>query len=585
MVGGVFKGLLVSLVALTTLGNVEATSYKFKEKVEVLVNKIGPFNNFAETFNYYSLPFCKPSTVTAKSKALGQAMAGDIRETSLYDIRFGVEAQWQSMCKKELTPAMTNQFIDAIDRDFSFELLIDELSTIGFVGEVEKDRSGTPRRYLYTHFHFVLAYNADNVIAVNLTTFSAERVELKPHTPTEIEFSFSVSWKHTAVQYHERQNLHRKSSISEQPIELHWLSIINSLVLVVLLVSLLVVILMNVLKNDFARYMEIDEEFADEEMDSGWKLIHGDVFRPPAYLSLFTALIGSGTQLFCLVSFLLFLACVGVFYPGNRGAVFVSAVVGYALTAGFGGYTSSSLYQQFGGKAWLQNSLLVCGLFVGPLLFIFSIVNSMAWSAGSSAAMPFGTIMVVICVYSFITIPLTIAGAIRGRLVGPYETPCKTNQIRRQVPEVPFWKGSIVTFLLAGILPFSAIYIELHYIFVSVWGHEVYTLFGILLLVFLILIVVTAAVTVALVYFQLASEDYNWWWRSFLSASSTGAFIWGYAFYYYHYQSAMSGPLQAAFFFGYTFLISYFFGLLLGAVGFAVAHKFVHHIYASIKID
>jgi len=71
----------------------------------------------------------------------------------------------------------------------------------------------------------------------------------------------------------------------------------------------------------------------------------------------------------------------------------------------------------------------------------------------------------------------------------------------------------------AGFLPFSAIYIELYYIFASVWGHKVYTIYSI---VFIILIIVTAFITIALTYFQLAVEDHAWWWRSFLCGGSTG---------------------------------------------------------------
>ena len=74
----------------------------------------------------------------------------------------------------------------------------------------------------------------------------------------------------------------------------------------------------------------------------------------------------------------------------------------------------------------------------------------------------------------------------------------------------------------AGFLPFSAIYIELYYIFASVWGHKVYTIYSILFIVFIILIIVTAFITVALTYFQLAVEDYTWWWRSFVCGGSTG---------------------------------------------------------------
>ncbi len=70
------------------------------------------------------------------------------------------------------------------------------------------------------------------------------------------------------------------------------------------------------------------------------------------------------------------------------------------------------------------------------------------------------------------------------------------------------------------------------------WGHNSYTLWGILALVFLILIVVTACITIALTYFQLSMEDYRWWWRSFASGGSTGVFIFVHSFFYYAYRYA-----------------------------------------------
>ena len=44
---------------------------------------------------------------------------------------------------------------------------------------------------------------------------------------------------------------------------------------------------------------------------------------------------------------------------------------------------------------------------------------------------------------------------------------------------------------MAGFMPFSAINIELYYVFASVWGHKLYSLYGILTLVFIILLVYT----------------------------------------------------------------------------------------------
>lgn len=35
--------------------------------------------------------------------------------------------------------------------------------------------------------------------------------------------------------------------------------------------------------------------------ESGWKNVHGDVFRPPQYPMILSSLLGSGIQLFCMV--------------------------------------------------------------------------------------------------------------------------------------------------------------------------------------------------------------------------------------------------------------------------------------------
>ena len=43
-------------------------------------------------------------------------------------------------------------------------------------------------------------------------------------------------------------------------LEIHWLSIMNSFVLVILLTGFIVVIVMRVLKSDYTRYSRTDEE-------------------------------------------------------------------------------------------------------------------------------------------------------------------------------------------------------------------------------------------------------------------------------------------------------------------------------------
>jgi hypothetical protein len=135
-----------------------------------------------------------------------------------------------------------------------------------------------------------------------------------------------------------------------------------------------------------------------------------------------------------------------------------------------------------------------------------------------------------------------------------------------------------------GFLPFSAIYIELHYVFNSVWGSKVYTLYGILSLAALMVAFVGMAVVILFTYFHLNAEDYRWWWRSYLSGASVSLFYLAFCVYYY-FSTNMTGILQTSFFFLYSSLAAYAIALVMGSLGFLAAMKFVFYIYAQMKSD
>lgn len=50
--------------------------------------------------------------------------------------------------------------------------------------------------------------------------------------------------------------------------------------------------------------------------ESGWKLVHGDVFRPPHNLVVLSAVVGTGAQLALLVLLVILMAIVGTLYIG-----------------------------------------------------------------------------------------------------------------------------------------------------------------------------------------------------------------------------------------------------------------------------
>lgn len=61
--------------------------------------------------------------------------------------------------------------------------------------------------------------------------------------------------------------------------------------------GILTMIMVRTLRRDIARY-NADESLDETIEETGWKLVHGDVFRPPKYPRLFAAVIGSGIQIF-----------------------------------------------------------------------------------------------------------------------------------------------------------------------------------------------------------------------------------------------------------------------------------------------
>ncbi|KAG0486753.1 hypothetical protein HPP92_008848 [Vanilla planifolia] len=581
--------LLLMLISCGLGADADVSDHKYKvgDKVPLYVNKVGPYRNPSETYRYYDLPFCSPGHVTDKKEALGEVLNGDRLVDAPYELNFGEEKKSRSFCKKTLSKDNVAKFRDAVSKEYYFQMFYDDLPFWGFIGKVDKEKfDPSERKYLlFKHIHFEILYNDDRVIEINVYSDPNLSVDITNDSEVDVDFSYSVAWKRTDIPFEKRMDKYSKISSMPQHLEIHWFSIINSCVTVLLLTGFLASILMRVLKNDFIRYSH-DEESTEDQEETGWKYIHGDVFRFPKQKSLFSAVIGSGTQLLALTMFIFLLALVGVFYPYNRGALFTALVVIYALTSGIAGYTSSNLYLQLEGSNWVRNLLLTGCLFCGPLFMTFCFLNTVAIVYNATAALPFGTILVILLIWMLVTSPLLLLGGFAGKnSKAEFQAPCHTTKYPREIPHLPWYRGTIPQMAMAGFLPFSAIYIELYYIFASVWGHKIYTIYSILFIVFIILIIVTAFITVALTYFQLAAEDHKWWWRSVLCGGSTGFFVLCYCFYYYQARSDMSGFMQTSFFFGYMACICYGFFLMLGTIGFRASLIFVRHIYRSIKCE
>ena len=125
---------------------------------------------------------------------------------------------------------------------------------------------------------------------------SAEDVSVTGPDPLFLSFSYDVVFQPSPILWSERWDIYLANA-RDRPL-IHWFSIVNSLVVLLLLSALVAMILLRVLYRDISRYNDLlaDEEDTEEK---GWKLLHGDVFRKPAHSTVLAALTGSGMQVNC----------------------------------------------------------------------------------------------------------------------------------------------------------------------------------------------------------------------------------------------------------------------------------------------
>lgn len=329
------------------------------------------------------------------------------------------------------------------------------------------------------------------------------------------------------------------------------------------------------------------EEESLEEM-TGWKLLHGDVFRVPACSGLLAPLVGSGMQLLFMAAGLLILSCLGVLNPSFRGG-FVSVGMGLFIFAGLlSGYFSGRLYKIFGGQNWQKNTLITALLFPGMMFCLIFVLNLFVWAQASSTAIPFGTLVALVALWLLIQVPLVYVGSWIGFVrTTPWDHPTKTNSIPRQMPPQPWYLRSLHGVLLTGLVPFAVLFIELLFVFKNLWQDKTgyYYVFGFLSAVSAILIVTVSEVTIITTYSQLCAENYHWWWQSFLTGGSSAFWIFAYSIWYYIFKLHITGFVSSLLFFSYSFLACAVYGLLTGTVGFLTAYAFIRRIYSAVKVD
>ena len=294
---------------------------------------------------------------------------------------------------------------------------------------------------------------------------------------------------------------------------------------------------------------------------------------------------GSGVQILAMTLCTMVCALAGLTSPANRGGLLTTLLMLFVAMGSFAGYASARVYKLFGGKQWKRNTALTATLYPGAMGLIFLSINSFIAAEGSSTAAPFTTLLALILLWFGVSTPLVFIGSYFGFKKETITAPVRTNQIARHIPDQVWYTHPSFSIALGGILPFGAVCIELFFIMSAMWLHQLYFVFGFLFVVLVILVVTCAEITIVMCYFQLCNEDYRWWWRSYLSAGSSGGYLFLYSVWYFFTKLNISGFVPIVLYFSYMSMVSLTFFMLTGSIGFFACLWFVKQIYAAIKVD
>jgi len=299
--------LLINGVWSFYLPGVAPVQFLDGEPVELKVNKLTSVHTQLP-YKYYSLPFCQPDIIVDKVENLGEILRGDRIENSMYEIHTGENVNCKVLCAKEYTKEDIEKFAEKVKYEYRVHWIVDNLPAA--IPKTYQDANGEPTTvyetgfplgfkgesvdgkkevyFINNHVHIKLLYheNADLYVGKRIVGFEVEPESIQhsgsydendpksfpstclnrdnvpyemldimpPKTTKKIVWTYSITWEQSDVSWAQRWD---KYLLNTDP-QIHWFSIINSLMIVLFLTGMVAMIMMRTLHADFRRYNSMD---------------------------------------------------------------------------------------------------------------------------------------------------------------------------------------------------------------------------------------------------------------------------------------------------------------------------------------
>eukprot|EP00211_Chloroparvula_japonica_P001496 CAMPEP_0119127560 /NCGR_PEP_ID=MMETSP1310-20130426/6065_1 /TAXON_ID=464262 /ORGANISM="Genus nov. species nov., Strain RCC2339" /LENGTH=583 /DNA_ID=CAMNT_0007117831 /DNA_START=120 /DNA_END=1871 /DNA_ORIENTATION=+ len=570
--------------------------------------------------NYYELNVCRPpGGVLDRTETIEELLFGRRAMSSPYNVEVGETTNCAILCTRTVRPDQAQQFRDRIKGKFRVNMLVDGLPAVqpDFLGAMgRRAQLGVDLGYidtggdgggvfLYNHLNIKISFHRAHgtggfqivgfeVVPVSIDhsarldgqgpcvslTSSPQRLNMVE--ATTVTWSYSVVWEENR-DLHWRDRWNGYARLTGHQVDVHWLSLGTSLAVIVVLTVVTGYIVASSLRADIRRLRrEPDGDNSGDLDETGWKLVHGDVFRRPVARVALCVAVASGSNLFAalLVGFLFALA--DVLLTTGVGTLTVLSTA-FILCSPLAGYVAAQLHDVVGARRYMV--CLVSTAFAYPFSMgvLLSVLHRTSGEASPAHFFPLGPTQPGFYVSVMVHAALVFAGARLARRYPLPPPPVQTSDFPRPVPPQPAYLRPVPLVLLGGLLPFCTVFYEMYFVLSSMWHHPSFYLFGTLAVFFFF--IMSAEVSIVAVYFQLCCENYRWWWRAFLVPASVGLYVFLFAMYWLISQLATLQWSTIMLFLVHAFILSASISLIAGFIGFYASLAFVYVIYGFLKVD
>ena len=624
-----FDLFLFIIIYISSINSSSIFDYSHLEgsTINIQVGKLSS-NNYIIPYSYNRLKICNLKRIKKAEDNLGEILTGEDLYISEYTANINENKFCEILCNNHFRKNTIRKIKRLIDRNYYSNWYVDKLpagliyynydtkkTDINYFYGIPLGKKEKDKYIIYNHLHFKILINKISEKRYNVVGLGILPMSMKHNGTNAIcekkydeDFNFkSIVKEHEVLNNDDNQTIlytydivfeysnitlasrwdHYKSSDTK----IHWTGIIISTLILIILTIIIAFLLTKIIKKDIDNYNYQVAQIEDIDNiksinENNWKQVSGDVFRPPRVNKmLLSSIIGTGCQLYLMLTIVFFLGVIGFANPEKRSNILSLIILCYILMGLAGGYISAVFYKIMNGTNWLKMSLLTSILFPGTLFLGYIFINIILSLENSTAAVNIYDLSSLFFLWIFCTLPLILIGTFLGIKSKKQKMPCKVNTVPRKIYEKPWYLHYRYLSCITGLICFITILFELNYIMSALWRHELYFIVSFLWISYFLFIMVSGEVSIIVVFWNLCYGDYNWWWKSFLVGSSPVIYFIIYSIYFFIFKMNVTRLSAIVVYFGIMALISAMALFICGSISVIICFGFIFKIYSNIKID